>query len=118
MSGLYSFKNDSLEFTIVNDRGIMETRIKSIHFNDSFFDFDTINVLMKKLKGEIDSSNKSVFKNYLTKRLNLEDEAELFDRNMDFIKELFDKKNFKRTEKALREIGKERAKFLFGQNGS
>ncbi len=115
MGALYSFKNDSFVFTIINDRGVIETRIKSINSGDSYFDFDTLNVLMKKLKGEINSSDKSVLRNYLTKRLNLEDESELFDREMDFIKELFDKKNFKRTEKALNEIGKERAEFLFGK---
>ncbi len=118
MGALYSYKNDRLEFTIINDRGVIETRIKSINSSESYFDFDILNILIKKLKGEIDGSDKLLFRTYLTKRLNLEDESKLLDSEMDFIRQLFDKKNIKRTENALNEIGKERAEVLFGKNYS
>lgn len=115
MSGLYSYKSDCIEFSLINDRGVVEARLKSIYIKDTSFDFETVNVLMKKLKGEIDKSDRSVFRNHYTKRLNLKDISELFDRNMNFIKELFDQKNIKQTKKALKEIGNERIEFLYGK---
>ena len=115
MGGIYRFKNSWLNFEIVNDRGIIETRISSI-FSDNFYDFDVMNVYLKRRsKTKIEIEKPKFGKSDLSKRMNLEQESILFENNLTEIKTLFNKLNYKQTELELNVIGNERAKLLFGQ---
>ena len=112
MTGFYVFKSDWLNFIIANDRGIIETNISSLHSKE-YYDFDIINAYLLRSNG-LDSSSIKFGGNDLTKRLNLEQESNLFKSNIDLIKGLFNKKNHKKTEFELDKIGNERADLLFG----
>jgi hypothetical protein len=112
MGGIYRFKNSWLNFDIVNDRGIIETRISSL-YSEKFYDFDLINTyLNRRNKSEVEKPKFG--KSDLSKRLNLEQESQLFENNLTELKSMFDQLNYKRTEVELDEIGNERAKLLFG----
>lgn len=114
MGGIYRFKNNWLNFEIVNDRGIIETRISSI-FSDTFYDFDILNAYLKRNnKTKIEIEKPTFGKSDLSKRMNLEQESRLFESNLTEIKTLFNKLNYKQTELELNVIGNERAKLLFG----
>jgi hypothetical protein len=112
MGGIYRFKNSWLNFEIVNDRGIIETRISSI-FSDTFYDFDILNAYLKR-NNKIEIEKPKFGKSDLSKRMNLEQESRLFESNLTEIKTLFNKLNYKQTELELNIIGNERAKLLFG----
>ena len=112
MGGIYRFKNSWLNFEIVNDRGIIETRICSI-FSDTFYDFDILDVYLKR-NNKIEIEKPKFGKSDLSKRMNLEQESRLFESNLTEIKTLFNKLNYKQTEFELNIIGNERAKLLFG----
>ena len=112
MGGIYRFKNSWLNFAIVNDRGIIETRISSLYSQKSY-DFHLINAyLNRKNKSEIEKPKFGKFD--LLKRLNLEQESELFKNNLTELKSMFNELNYKQTESELNKIGNERAKLLFG----
>ena len=112
MGGIYRFKNSWLNFDIINDRGIIETRVSSL-FSKHFYDFDLINVYLCRRNKSADENSK--FGKYdLSKRLNLEQESELFKNNLSELKTMFNKLNYKQTESELNKIGNERAKLLFG----
>ena len=52
MGGIYRFENGNLKFSIINDRGIIETSISS-KYSINAFDFGLLNVyLLKKIKPE------------------------------------------------------------------
>ena len=112
MGGIYRFKNIWLNFEIVNDRGIIETRISSI-FSKHNYDFDLINAYLNR-KNKSNGENLKFGKSDLSKRLNLEQESELFENNLFELKTMFNELNYKQTESKLNEIGNERAKLLFG----
>jgi len=112
MGGIYRFKNSWLNFEIVNDRGIIETRISSI-FSDTFYDFDILNVYLKR-NNKIEIEKPKFGKPDLSKRMNLEQESRFFESNLTEIKTLFNKLNYKQTELELNVIANERAKLLFG----
>ena len=113
MFGVYSFKSNWLNFNIANDRGIIETRISSILSPDNFYDFDIINVYFNR-KNKLKEEKLKFGKSDLLKRLNLEQESELFERNISEIKEMFNESNYRKTELELNKIANERADILFG----
>ena len=47
MGGIYRFKNSWLNFDIVNDRGIIETRISSL-YSENFYDLNLINAYLNR----------------------------------------------------------------------
>lgn len=112
MAGIYRFKNNWLNFDIVNDRGIIETRISSL-YSENFYDLDLITAYFnRRNKKEME---KPIFgKSDLTVRLTLEQESELFKSNLTELKTMFNELNYKQTESKLNKIGDERAKLLFG----
>ncbi|WP_026463822.1 hypothetical protein [Adhaeribacter aquaticus] len=113
MAALYSFKNDRLRIDLVNDRGLIETRIASIYSNESYCDLDLLNVLIiLKKEGKV-SLDKQTLSTIPIKRLSLRDIAELLNLNMELIRELFSKENFLQTNKFLNVIGERRAEILF-----
>ncbi len=112
MGGIYCFKSSRLNFNIVNDRGIIETRISS-HFSKHFYDFDLINVYLNR-RNKLEVEKPKFGKSDLSKRLNLEQESELFENNLTELKTMFNELNYKQTESELNKIGNERAKLLFG----
>ncbi|TQO37030.1 hypothetical protein GQ41_1619 [Arenibacter algicola] len=112
MAGFYVYKSNWLNFIIANDRGIIETNISSL-YSKEYYDFDIINAYLLRLDG-LNSSRNKFGGNDLTKRLNLEQESNLFKSNIELIKELFNKENYKKTEFELDRIGNERADLLFG----
>ena len=112
MAGMYRFKNSWLNFDIVNDRGIIETRISSL-FSDEYFDFDLINAYLNR-RNRRELEKPKFGKSDLSKRLNLEQESELFENNLTELKSMFSELNYKQTESELIKIGNERAKLLFG----
>ncbi|PWI28859.1 hypothetical protein DI383_14535 [Flavobacteriaceae bacterium LYZ1037] len=112
MGGIYRFKNSWLNFDIVNDRGIIETRISSL-FSENFYDLDLINAFLNR-RNKTDLEKPKFGKSDLSKRLNLEQESELFENNLTELKTMFNELNYKQTESELNKIGNERAKLLFG----
>ncbi len=112
MGGIYKFKNNWLNFQIVNDRGIIETRISSI-FSKHYYDFDLINAYLNR-RNKSNGEKPKFGKSDLSKRLNLEQESELFESNLSELKTMFNELNYKQTESELNKIGNERAKLLFG----
>jgi hypothetical protein len=112
MGGIYRFKNSWLNFIIINDRGIIETRIFS-PYSENFYDFDLISAYLKR-RNKLEMKKPKFGKSDLSKRLNLEQESELFENNLTELKSMFSELNFKKTESELNKIGKERAKLLFG----
>ena len=112
MGGIYRFKNSWLNFDIVNDRGIIETRISSL-YSENFYDFDLINAYLNRRNKSVMEKTK-FGKSDLSKRLNLEQESELFENNLTEIKSMFNELNYKQTELELNKIGNDRAKLLFG----
>ncbi len=112
MAGKYKFKSSWLNFDIVNDRGIIETRISSVYSNE-FIDFDIINIyLNRKNKTEIEKPKFG--KSDLSNRLNLKQESELFKSCILELKEMFNELNYKQSELELNKIENERADILFG----
>lgn len=112
MGGIYRYENSDLKFNIINDRGIIETSISSL-YSKNFFDFELINnYFLKQTKSEFLKPNFG--ENILTKRLNLEEISLFFDKEFDWIKFIFDKTEYSKTETELLNIGIERAKLLFG----
>jgi hypothetical protein len=112
MGGIYRYKNSWLNFDIVNDRGIIETRISSL-YSENFYDLDLIKAyLSRRNKAEVEKPKFG--KSDLSKRLNLEQESELFENSLSELKTMFNKLNYKQTESELNKIGNERAKLLFG----
>ena len=112
MGGIYRFKNSWLNFDIVNDRGIIETRISSL-YSDNFYDLDLINAFLSR-RNKTELEKPKFGKSDLSKRLNLEQESELFESSLTELKSMFNELNYKQTESELNEIGNERAKLLFG----
>jgi hypothetical protein len=112
MGGIFRFKNSWLNFDIVNDRGIIETRISSL-YSENFYDLDLINAYLNR-KNKTENKKSKFGKSDLSIRLNLEQESELFENNLPELKTMFNKFNYKQTETELNEIGTERAKLLFG----
>jgi hypothetical protein len=112
MGGIYRFKNNWLNFEIVNDRGIIETRISSI-FSKNYYNFDLINTYLNRKNKSIEGKQK-FGKSDFSKRLNLEQESELFESKLSELKTILNELNYKQTESELNKIGNERAKFLFG----
>lgn len=112
MGGIYRFENSWLNFDIVNDRGIIETRISSL-YSENFYDFDLIQAYLKR-RNKPELEKPKFGKSDLSKRLNLEQESELFENSLNEIKTMFNKLNYKQTESELNRIGNERAKLLFG----
>jgi hypothetical protein len=112
MGGIYRFENRDLKFNLVNDRGIIETYISSI-YSTNFFDFDLINFYFLK-QSKLESLKPSFGKNLLTKRLNLEEIRLFIEKEFDWIKFIFNKTEYSKTETELIHIGNERAKLLFG----
>lgn len=114
LGGIYQFKNSWLNFEIINDRGIIETRVSST-FSNTYYDFDIINAhLNRRNKTEKEIEKQKFGKSDLSKRMNLEQESNLFENNISEIKTIFNKLNYKQTELELNAIGTERAKLLFG----
>lgn len=112
MGGIYRFENSTLKFDIINDRGIIETSISSIHSKNSY-DFKLVNVYFLKLtKSEI--LEPKFGKNILSKKLSLDEISLFFDREFEWISSIFNKTEYFKTEAALNTIGDERAKLLFG----
>ncbi len=114
MGGMYRFKNTWLNFEIVNDRGIIETRISSL-FSENFYDLDLIIALLNR-ENKIEPVKSKYRKSDLSKRLSLKNESELFKNNLSQINTMFNQLNFKESEFKLDKIGNERAKLLFGDN--
>ena len=112
MGGIYRFKTSWLNFDIVNDRGIIETRISS-PYSENFYDFDLINAYLNR-RNKSEMEKPKFGKSDLSKRLNLEQESELFEKNLTELKSMFNELNIKKTESDLKKIGNERAKLLFG----
>ena len=112
MGGIYRFKNSWLNFDIVNDRGIIETRISSLK-SENFYDFDLINAYLNR-RNKTELEKPKFGKSDLSKRLNLEQESELFENSLTELKTMFNELNYKQTESELNKIGNERAKLLFG----
>jgi hypothetical protein len=108
MGGIYYFKNNWLNFNLLNDRGIILTSISSIHSKKEF-DFNVINVLLKEKTKPL----KLVKHDYSTS-LNLKQESSLFESNIELLKEMFNKENYKKTEFELNKLQKERAKLRYG----
>jgi hypothetical protein len=54
--------------------------------------------------------------NKLSKRLNLEEESEFFEKQFDWIKTIFNKTEYLTTENELLNLANARMKFLFGNN--
>jgi hypothetical protein len=112
MGVIYRFENSNLKFNIINDRGIIETSISSIN-SINYFDFELLNFyFLKQKKSEI--LKPKFGENILSKRLNLEEISLFFDKEFNWIKSIFDKTEFLKTETELQYIGNERAKLLFG----
>ena len=84
MGGIYRFKNSWLNFDIVNDRGIIETRISSLK-SENFYDFDLINAYLNR-RNKTEFEKPKFGKSDLSKRLNLEQESELFENNLTELK--------------------------------
>ncbi|MEG9329240.1 hypothetical protein V6B16_14970 [Salinimicrobium catena] len=112
MGGIYRFKNSGLNFDIVNDRGIIETRISS-PFSQNFYDLDLINAYLQR-RNNIELEKLKFGKSDLSKRLNLDQESRLFKHCLTELKTMFNKINYKQTESELNKIGNERVKLLFG----
>jgi len=112
MGGVYRFKNSWLNFEIVNDRGLIETRISSL-FSENFYDLDLINAYLNR-REKTEMEKPKFGKSDLSKRLSLEQESELFENSLTEIKTMFNELNYKQTESDLNKIGNERAKLLFG----
>ena len=112
MGGIYRFENNDLKFNIINDRGIIENSISSI-YSKNFFDFELVNFyFLKQTKSGI--LKPKLGENILSKRLNLEEISFFFDKEFYWIKSIFDKTAYLKTETELLNIGNERAKLLFG----
>ena len=112
MGGIYRYKNSWLNFDIVNDRGIIETRISSLK-SENFYDFDLINAYLNR-RNNTELEKPKFGKSDLSKQLNLEQESELFENSLTELKTMFNELNYKQTESELNKIGNERAKLLFG----
>ena len=112
MGGIYRYKNSWLNFDIINDRGIIETRISSLK-SENFYDFDLINAYLNR-RNNTELEKPKFGKSDLSKRLNLEQESELFENSLTELKTMFNELNYKQTEYELNKIGNERAKLLFG----
>jgi hypothetical protein len=108
MGGIYRFKNSWLNFDIVNDRGIIETRISSL-YSENFYDLDLINAYLNR-RNKTELKKPKFGKSDLSKRLNLEQESELFENNLTELKTMFNEFNYKQTESELDKIGNERVK--------
>ena len=111
MGGIYYFKSDWLNFSILNDRGIIETRISSL-YSKKEFDFDIINAFFVRNTG-LTIDDKKFGKSDLSKRLNLEQESQLFESSIDTLKTMFNEQNYNQTELELHKYEKERAKLIF-----
>jgi hypothetical protein len=112
LGGIYRFKNSSLNFDIVNDRGIIETRISSL-YSENFYKLDLINTYLNR-RNKTELEKPKFGKSDLSKRLNFEQESELFENSLSELKTMFNELNYKHTESELNKIGNERAKLLFG----
>ncbi|MDX1829269.1 MAG: hypothetical protein R3342_06955 [Lutibacter sp.] len=112
MGGIYRFKNSWLNFDIINDRGIIETQISSL-FSENFYDFGVINIYLNR-RNKSKEEKPKFGKSDLSKRLNLEQESELFENNLPELKVMFNEKNYKLTESELNKIENERMKLLLG----
>ena len=108
MGGIYYFKNNWLNFNLLNDRGVILTSISSIHSKKEF-DFNVISVLLTKKNTPL----KLVKQDYSTS-LNLKQESSLFESNIELLKEMFNEENYKKTELELNKFQKERAKLRYG----
>ena len=114
MGGIYRFENEHLKFSIINDRGILETSISSI-YSKNVFDFGLLYVyFLKKIKAE--SIKPKFGENISSKRLNLEEESEFFEKQFDWLKTIFNKTEYLTTENELLNLANERMKLLFGNN--
>jgi len=102
MGAGYYFKNNWLNFNIINDRGIIMTNISSI-YSKKVFDFNIIDAAFIQESGKYD----------LLKNLSLEQESDLFQKNIDLLYSIFNKHNYKQTELKLHTFNKERAKLIF-----
>ena len=114
MGGIYRFENEHLKFSIINDRGILETSISSI-YSKNVFEFGLLYVyFLKKIKHQ--SIKPKFGENIFSKRLNLEEESEFFEKQFDWIKTIFNKTEYLTTENELLNLANERMKLLFGNN--
>ena len=114
MGGIYRFENGNLKFSIINDRGIIETSISS-KYSINAFDFGLLNVyLLKKIKPE--SIKPKFGENILSKRLNLDEESDFFEKQFDWIKTIFNKTEYLLTENELLHLANERMNILFGNS--
>lgn len=112
MDGIYRFENENLKFNIINDRGIIETTISSI-YSDNSFDFELLHAFfLKQTKSEI--TKPKFGENILSKRLSLEEISFFFEKELNWIKSIFDKTQYLKTEEKLLNLGNERAKLTFG----
>jgi hypothetical protein len=110
MGGIYRFKNSWLNFDIVNDRGIIETWISSL-YSKNFYDFDLIYAYLSR-RNKTELEKPKFGESDLSKRLNLEQESELFKNSLPELKTMFNKLNYKQIGSELNKIGSERAKLM------
>ena len=102
IGGVYEFKSNNLKFKILNDRGLVETLISSI-FSERFYDFETLRAFLNR-KNEL-KNRKSVFgKNGNFRKLSLKEQSEFFEKNIEFLNEQFNEKNYSDTEEKLNEF--------------
>jgi hypothetical protein len=112
MGGLYRFESDHLKFAIINDRGLIETTIASIYSKNDF-DLELLSAYFLT-KMTPDCLNAKFGESILSKRLNLEEQNEFFEKQFDWIKTIFTKTAYLTTESDLSNLANERVKVLFG----
>jgi len=109
MGAYYEFKNNDLKFMIVNDRGIIEISISSVHSKNSF-SFELINAFFYEALG----ASLKIVDNILSKRLDFKAIKDLFLEKYETLKVVFSKVNHRKADDKLSALGNKRAALLFG----
>lgn len=106
MGGLYETSIQNLIVRLVNDRGIVGFELASVHRPTDFRDLELVSELFRKSE----DTGPGVA------RLSLQEQANLLRERWDELNEMLDVESYERTNDRLAELGRRRAKLMFGRD--
>jgi len=111
MGALIKFKNDSFRLQIINDRGLLDMDISSLHGGEQFRGVEMFNLLLRleNNSGLSESDRKEI----LGTRLDYIGQRDFLLKNAGQLKNLLDKTNYKDTLKRIDALERERFGFQF-----
>ena len=109
MGALIKFKNDSFRLQILNDRGLLEMDISSLHGEEQFRGVEMFNSFLRLETNK--NLNESKRKIILGTRLDYVGQRDFLLGNSDQLQRLLSKKNYKDTLKRIDILGQEKFGF-------